>query len=416
MDIKSQVWGIWGYGIGGRALVQFLHVRGAPVVVYDKKELSASDKLFLSTHGIALCASLEDFFARSTCIVPSAGVDLKSHTSVLPKIVCELDFFARFFKKPIIAITGTLGKTTVTTLVARMLERAGLRVTVGGNIGVGLCSLIDQQDHVDYAVIEVSSFQLEYTTYFAPEVAVWTNFFPNHLDRHATQEEYFVAKAQLIKRQAGSACSIVPHEFLEQIKAHALYQHDWLTIESEIPDDIASFIVCQPGIAANWYVVALVLRSLKINLEILKEPYACAIEHRVELVRVINGRSFYNDSKATVAQATLAALARFKSQNLILLLGGLSKGVNREPLVQTIAHKVKMVICFGAEAQQLALWCVQNSISHKTASQLDEAVKMGYTHSEPGDVILLSPAGSSFDLFNNYQERGAIFKQLVHAL
>jgi len=405
-----------GYGIGGKALVSFLVTRGIKPLVFDKRVFNVPELDELKKQCVRVCSTQELFFAQSDVIIPSAGIDVRMYPAILPKIMTELDFFAHYFKKPIIAITGTLGKTTVTTVLAALLTRAGKRVAVGGNIGVGLCSLINQQAALDYAVLEVSSFQLEHCKIFTPQVAVWTTFFPNHLDRHHTIEEYFAAKAQIIKRQSGTMISIVPADLILQLKTHARYPHSWVPIFPEISPEILSLISHQDGFKYNWHVVAQTLAALDIPLDVLKVPYVPELEHRVEPVRTIKEVLFVNDSKATVPQATLAAVQRFEPTKLILLLGGLSKGVNRESLVSSLAGKVKMAICFGAEADQLARWCAQYAICHKKADLLAAAVKIGYTISVPGDVVLLSPAGSSFDLFSNYQERGQAFKHIVQAL
>jgi UDP-N-acetylmuramoylalanine--D-glutamate ligase len=408
--------GIWGYGIGGKALVKFLVTHGVIPYVYDTRLLGVSEYTELDHWGVPICADQADFFARSAVIIPSAGIDMRGYPAIAHKIMPELDFFATYFNKPIIAVTGTLGKTTVTTLLAALLTRAGKRVALGGNIGIGLCSLIEQQDTLDYAVLEVSSFQLEHCKVFAPSVGVWTTFFPNHLDRHHTIEEYFAAKAQLIQRQSGAMISVVPAELLTKLQAIALYPHVWVPLASEVPQELIARIAHQEGFGYNWYVVAQTLTALQLSLDVLHEPYVPQLEHRIEPVRTLNNRAFVNDSKATVPQATLAAVHQFNPAKLILILGGLSKGVNRESLVSALVGQVKYIICFGAEADQLAAWCSRYAISHKKADSLAEAVKIGYTISDAGDVVLLSPAGSSFDLFSNYQERGQKFKELVRAL
>ncbi len=420
MDIQTLLTkkiGVWGYGIGGKALVAFLRAREVHVLVYDKRELTVSEKHELQKIGGLLCVQLEEFFVQSDIVIPSAGIDLGAYKNIFYKFLSELDFFALFFKKPIIAITGTLGKTTVTTMLSKMLERAGKQVLVGGNIGIGLCSLIDhQQEETDYAVLEVSSFQLERCRVFTPTVAVWTNFFANHLDRHASVQEYFEAKTQIVKRQSGDMISVVPANLLEKIKRNALYNHTWVSVSSEILPEFNVFIAHQPGIRANWHVVAQTLFAMGISTEALKKEFLCAIEHRIEFVRELNQVRFYNDSKSTVIEATRAALERFDAQKIILLLGGLSKGVDREPFVRDLAGCIKYVICFGKEAVMLSGWCDKYAICHKSAPDLAQAVKMGYTCSTAGDIVLLSPAGSSFDLFANYQERGAVFKRLVSEL
>jgi len=416
MDLSGKCIGIWGYGIGGTALVDFLLNQSIITIIFDQHPLSGMEQKLLQAQGVGIASTLDDFLAQVDYVVPSAGVDVRPYHSCKHKLIAELDFFSRFFHKPIIAVTGTLGKTTVTTCLAQLLERSGRRVVVGGNMGIGLCSLIEKQNEVDCAVIEVSSFQLEHCKQFAPAVAVWTNFFPNHLDRHDSIEDYFAAKLNITKYQRDSDLAIVPADLLSRLKLSALYNHRWYPIPQNIPPEWHSWIDKQDGIQSNWVVIGAVLSALNISLDLLKQPVICSLEHRMEYVATIADRIFYNDSKATVQEATLAAVERLCPAPIILLLGGLGKGISRASLICNLKDKVKKTICFGAEAEELAQFCKQYHLLHAVGAQFDAAVKMAYAYSSMGDVILLSPGGSSFDLFQNYQERGMRFKQIVSEL
>ena len=409
MNLIGKRIGIWGLGIGGKALVEFLSKKECELFVFDKKDLS-QEKSFLEKNNAHQIDRLKYFLDHCDLIFPSAGIDVRSYQAYASKLVAELDLFYEFFKKPIIAITGTLGKTTITTTLAQILESAGKKVAIGGNIGVGLCSLLEQED-LEYAVIEVSSFQLDLCKRFAPRIAVWTNFFPNHLDRHSSLQEYFLAKCKIVKfqRERDSAC--VPEMMLDAIKNESLYLHRWRIIPEEVPAEIEKFLPSF-GIVDNWKTLAVVLAELKLPFELLKRQKEPSLEHRVEFVTLINGRSFYNDSKSTVPGATLSAIQRF-SQPVILLLGGLSKGISRKHLIEQLKDKVKRVIVFGKEREQLAQWCREFDILVHECAEMSKAMTVAYNESNNGDVILLSPAGSSFDLFKNYQERGNIFKELV---
>lgn len=397
------IYGVWGYGVGGRAVTDFLLEQGMRVVVHDRKQPVEQEMQQLAQRGVTWIAEEKVFLSQADRIIPSAGIDLRGYETFSYKWLAEFDIFAAYWHKPIIAITGTLGKTTVTHTIGHCLQVAGRRVAVGGNIGVGLCSLLAQKNTVDYAVLEMSSFQLQLCKNFAPHVAVWTNFFPNHLDRHTTVEEYFDAKAVIVRNQPAEALSIVPHRWREAIAKHSCYAHEWRTITVE-------------GYAQNRACVQAVMDGLGIPLVVTDEMMGVGLEHRVEFVRAVRGISFYNDSKSTVPQATLAALERFANKSVILLLGGLSKGVSREAFVKQLAGRVKLAVCVGVEAEQLAGWCADAGIAYVVCPSMDDAVKMAYNKGTSGDVVLLSPSGSSFDLFKNYKERGAVFKQLVSLL
>ncbi len=415
MDLTGVV-GIWGYGIGGKALVDFLSEQSQQLMVFDKRSLLADEILSLQQKNILVADSLERFLSEADIIIPSAGVDLTSYQSVAYKFVSELDFFQAHFKKPIIAITGTLGKTTITTCLAELLKRAGKRVAIGGNIGIGLGSLIQQQELFDCAVLEVSSFQLEHIKSFAPSVALWTNFYPNHLDRHPTITDYFNAKAMIARYQDETALTIADRDIIEKIKSSSTFEHSWYELPLSMPEQWQKLVEKQSGLSDNWRILCSVIDALKLPWEILNEPLSCMLEHRMEYVATINERIFYNDSKATVAQSTLAAVKQLEGKNIILLLNGLGKGVSREPLIKEIRSLVKQIVVCGAEAEQLELWSLANKVPVKRCSSFEESVEMAYNCSIAGDVVLLSPAGSSFDLFKNYQERGKKFKELVSEL
>jgi UDP-N-acetylmuramoylalanine--D-glutamate ligase len=415
MNLKSKRIGIWGLGIGGKAIVEFLaNYNDCELFVFDKKVLSAQEHLFLKKNKTCQVNDLNYFLDHCDFVFPSAGIDLRLYKLYKPKFLAELDLFQMYFKKPIIAITGTLGKTTVTTTLAQILKSAGKKVVVGGNVGVGLCSLLCHDDDIDYAVVEVSSFQLELCKKFAPRFAVWTNFFPNHLDRHSSLQEYFLAKCKIVRCQRERDVACVPEVMLSAIKNESLYLHRWRIISEEMPSEINPYLPSF-GLVDNWKTLAVILNELNLPFELLKNQREVSLEHRVEFVILVNGRSFYNDSKSTVPGATLSAIQRF-TQPVILLLGGLSKGISRKHMIEQLGGHVKRVVAFGKEREELAQWCRHYDILVDETPSMSEAVEKAYNESDVGDVILLSPSGSSFDLFKNYQERGALFKELVFTL
>lgn len=414
MELAGKYIGIWGYGIGGKAAADFITARGAHVLVFDNKTLSADEQKHLHAQNARVCTDLQEFLQTSSLIIPSAGIDLKEHHAYKERYMSELDIFSSFFKKPIIAITGSLGKTTVTTLISKLLERAGKRVLVGGNIGIGMCSLITQQDTVDYAVLEVSSFQLELCKFFKPHVALWTNFYPNHLDRHSSIDEYFMAKCKIFAHQHQDDWAIMPSDVHRRILQYSSVTAEYLPLPQQIPNKWTEIINKQSGFESNWLAALTALDALNIAPTVALEQLDVMIQHRLEPIATVEDVTFYNDSKATIAQATIAAVECLQKNPIILLLGGLSKGVDRQPLVSALRDKVAHIICFGVEAERLAQWCEQEHIPHTICAHFDEIALLGYTYGRQKNAsVLLSPGGSSFDLFKDYQERGMRFKELV---
>jgi UDP-N-acetylmuramoylalanine--D-glutamate ligase len=428
--------GIWGLGIVGRSLVSFLASRGYTLSLCDARELSDADKMFLTSHGVSFYqqqTSLAAFLASADAIVPSGGVDLRSYAAYADKWLPELDIFQHFCTKPVIAITGTLGKTTVTHTIATLLERAGKSVLTGGNIGVGLCDLLSQQELADYFVIEVSSFQLEYCRTFAPQYAVWTNLHPNHLDRHGDMQTYSHAKSRIFTQQTAGAYAFLPALAYNQIH-HLIGSQTATWCSLDFADSIDPLVYCQDGFikklehghdrtlaalpsagfAENWLFIAALFDVLDVALDAeVPVERGAVLAHRIELVATVAGRLVYNDSKATIMQATLGALKYFAGKRIHLLLGGLSKGVDRAPYIAQLGDKVSSVHMFGAEAQAMAAVGRQYVAVVTAQENLEDAYKNAFLISQPGDIILLSPGGSSFDLYANYQARGTAFVHFV---
>ena len=210
MILKNKKIGVWGYGLVGKSVATFAHRHGALVSIMDKLPINKSSFHYYSEADKLL------FFEQHDYIVPSPGIDITQDVPKIgKKLLTELDLFSYFFHKPIIAITGSVGKTTITTLLASILNNYGIRAVTGGNIGTPCLNLIAQQNNIDYAVLEVSSFQLEYCRSFAPDLAIITNFTPNHLDRHTTMASYRTAKLNILKYQNYKQKGLVPR-FLQK--------------------------------------------------------------------------------------------------------------------------------------------------------------------------------------------------------
>lgn len=421
--------GIWGFGIVGKAAAAFLYSRNARVILYD-----ANPEIMKHTPYI-VAPSREAFFDAADYILPSPGIDIRNYRSLhSKKWIAELDLFYAYFEKPIIAITGSVGKTTVTHTLTQILKQQGINAVAAGNIGQPLLTLIDQQEFIDIAVLELSSFQLEFIQSFAPDLAIWTNFYPNHFDRHTNLDGYFNAKIALLRYQNKNQKALVPYTLKEKIETEKINSSLTFFSPECINQPVDASLFCSnhtrkemhhhssnksiplDAIASNIFSenkliiwAALELMQLPLHAENIT-----TLEHRLEKVATINGITFYNDSKSTIPAATITAIEQLKENRLLLFLGGLSKGIDRTPLIKKLQSYSVHVFCFGKEAPEIKALCDSFAIQADAHANLESAFAACTLQLQPYDCILFSPAGSSFDLFKDYQERGKVFKQLVH--
>lgn len=419
LDIfKGKKVGIWGFGIVGKSVLSSLDPKQCHISVYDDRELTRQEAGLLKLKEVQVVPQgyLPQFLEMNDCIIPSPGVDVKPSKDFQEKFLSEIDLFAQLVKKPTIALTGSIGKTTTTHVLTHLLNKLGKKALAAGNIGLPLLDAVALQDHYDILVLELSSFQLQYNTTFAPDIALITNFYPNHLDHHADIEEYLQAKGQLLTHQTEKQKAFIPIPFMDLFWEFTRDQKcSW--IGPELYDDITkelSDITCHE----NWQLILSVLEEL--DLSIKNSASLCAdlpaLPDRIECIGTIRGVTFYNDSKATIAQATLQAVSSFANKKPIVFLGGLSKGTDRTELIRELKDKTKHVICFGAEAQQLYNTCLLFEIPCSKHATLEDAFDYCKRIIQEGDTVLFSPAGSSFDLFANYVQRGKRFKELVQQL
>ncbi|MFI5332937.1 MAG: UDP-N-acetylmuramoyl-L-alanine--D-glutamate ligase [Candidatus Babeliales bacterium] len=449
MEFKNKNIGIWGLGVVGTSAVRYLHAQGAHLQVLDNRILSGEETAFLAQYSIAWfnADKLLPFLEHNEFILPSPGIDLRPYAHYQSKWLSELDIFAAAYKKPIIAITGSIGKTSVTHLLSTILSTQ-FQVATGGNIGTAMFDLLATPS--DIAVLEVSSFQLDLCQSFAPDLAILTNFYPNHLDRHGTEDEYFRAKGKIFSQQKEHQKTLLPLNLYKKIYPlgqparantaifslsrptdmeltaidpalaifyiennyivlHHNYGEQKLIALSDLPE--ASFI-------ENWLIICSALHMLNVRLDSLGDikNSLTVPEHRLEKVATINDIIFYNDSKSTTPQSTLAAITQLQGKPIHLFVGGISKGIKREDFIKQLHGQVKQVHCFGKEREQLYSWCMQAAIPATCSTTLEEAFATCAKQSAPGEQIVFSPAGASFDLFKDYKERGNKFKDLVKKL
>lgn len=434
--------GIWGFGIVGKSVACFYSAQNYQLKVFDKKVLSDVDQQWMRDHAIYYdpAVSLESFLAECNIIVPSPGIDLRPYSEYLHKFKHELDIFYALWraddcKTPIIAITGTMGKTSVTHLLSELLKTAGKRIATGGNIGTALLDLLPQRFEVDYCIIELSSFQLEYATQFAPDIALWTNLYPKHLDRHETMQQYGAAKYNIVAHQSHNQIAIIPsaleylidqnkpqakiiywsehllstdltgYEVIDDTIVHKDMRVDEIIKKSELP--ATTFF-------ANWILITACLDVLDIDPKPLFSKHTFAIpEHRGECFAEVGGVKYFDDSKATLFEATLKAIERLEQMPLIVLIGGISENNDRCAQIPLFKNKVAALVCFGAEAGILCQAANVANIPATAHETLEQAVSYARSIAQPGFGILLSPGGPSYDLFANYHERAQKFRSLV---
>jgi len=442
--------GVWGLGIVGKSVIRYLssfHKLSA----MDRRILSCDEQNFLNKHKVSFVgeANLEEFFNQNDYIIVSPGINHPVLQVYKDKIVSELDLFGSGYKKPIIAVTGSVGKTSTVHLLGQLLSTV-INIQTGGNIGNGMLDLIAEQEKYDAALLELSSFQLERCTSFCPDLAIWTNFYSNHLDWHGSSEAYFQAKLNIIRNQSHYQQALLPLPLVEKLLPLYSNQRNWYFMSAQPPaseqfrqlckiskgvfyvhtntivlrqqNDIRPLITLNelPSISfiENWITLSATLHLLQIPTNIMSSPTPLLTvpEHRLEKVATINTIDFYNDSKSTTPAATTAAVRALSNKPIILLLGGIGKGIDRAELIEHMDNSVKLIVVFGKERNQLEHYCHRYNKYVLSCITLDEALTYAAEKANPGDQIVLSPAGASFDQYENYKERGNHFKNIISRL
>ena len=353
-------------------------------------------------------------------------------------VIGEIELAAQFLPGPIVAITGSNGKTTTTTLTGEIMTAAGFSALVGGNIGTPAISLAERAKPETAIVLEVSSFQLETIQTFRPKVAVVLNVTPDHLDRHRTFEVYVDAKARIFENQQGSDFAVLNADDLTCVAmgARTRAQVFWFSRQKEVEhgacvrdgnivfrDNSGQREIMQvseiplKGAHNLENVLAAVCAGALMGCAPEKIRQAVcdfkAVEHRLEFVTTIRGVDYYNDSKATNVDATIKALESFPA-NIHLILGGKDKGSDYTVLNDLLRQRVKRVYTIGAAAAKIESQIKGPEVVH--AETLENAIRKANAAAQSGDVVLLAPACASFDQFKSYEHRGKMFKEIVRSL
>lgn len=420
MDIKNKNITVVGFAKSGMAVAELIHRFQGKVRISEAKPREAFEAL-LSGWALKDKAVMEfgghteKFIEGSDLIVLSPGVRIDAKPAGWARaknipVIGEIELAWRFCSKPVIAVTGSNGKTTVSTLIAKVLEKGGMKVCLCGNIGSPFSKHIPDLSQKDIVVLEVSSFQLESIVDFRPHVAVFTNFSQNHLDRHKDLQEYFDAKKRIFLNQKNDDYAILNYEDVRIRK-----------VASGLNAIISYFN--PPGIHAragmtnpNFLAAMEVGRIFGVSLEQCRDVFRefKGVEHRLELVRSLNGINFINDSKATTAEAARWALTSTEKP-IIMICGGRDKNIDFSVLNDLVKEKVKKMVVIG-EAKDKLKNTFQNIVAVEESDTLESAVLLARKNAAKGDSVILSPMCTSFDMFANFEERGKVFKDIVSRL
>lgn len=438
---------IIGVAKSGIAVAHFLRAKGAQVVMTDAKTAEQLQETLkgidIENMPLVLPGYPSMVGAGFDFVVISPGVPLtvppvQEAMQMGVPVISELELAYRFCQAPFVAITGTNGKTTTTTLIGEILHKTNSQVFVGGNIGLPLITEVEQLTQSGVVVAEVSSFQLETTVDFKPKVSVILNITPDHLDRHGTLAKYTEAKAKILANQDSTDFTIINYDdpptraLAEKSRGQVIFFSHLHKLEKGIYVDEDSIIVNLDGQKEKIMAVKDIGIRGAHNLEnalaavaaawvmgVRSEPLAkvlhefSGVVHRMEFVAEINGVRFINDSKGTNPDAAMKALDSY-NEPVVLIAGGKNKGSDFDQFAQKIKAKTRALVLVGQCAEQIKEQVEKVGYNNiKMAQTFTQAVKMAAAEAQKGEVVLLSPACASWDMFNSYEERGDLFKEVV---
>lgn len=452
---KGKSFSLIGLGVSNLPLVSFLAEAGAAkVVVRDLKKKETDTEVTLAKRDGA-CVILgadyleglsEDVVIRSPGIRPDIPAFCKAG-SIGARITCETELFLEFVPCKTFAVTGSDGKTTTTTLISKILEKSGGKVHLGGNIGKAMLPQLKDVSPEDFAVMELSSFQLMHCA-FSPDVAVITNLAENHLDWHVDMNEYLISKKNILSHQSENSVAVLNADNGYTAKCRTNGSTRYFSYVESIPQKgFADGIYCLNGwiyLRKNgddipFIKTADILLPGKHNVENYMAAIAATqdfvsiddvrsiaktfggVEHRIELVRELDGVKYYNSSIDSSPSRSTAALKAF-TQKVIMIAGGYDKNLDYTAFGDIVCERVKVLILCGATSEKIKTAVVNSRLYSADAikiiscSHFDQTVKEARNVAGDGDIVILSPASASFDLFRNFDERGKHFKKLVTEL
>ncbi|MDQ1331430.1 MAG: UDP-N-acetylmuramoylalanine--D-glutamate ligase [Thermodesulfobacteriota bacterium] len=467
MEISGKKTVVVGLGKTGISTAVFLKKRGAQVMVSDSSKDNNLDAAAKKLQAIGVDVELgthsSSFFQNAELIILSPGVPhtIEPVTRAAEQgavITGEVELASRFIKEPIVAVTGTNGKTTTTTLIGNMLDESGLKVFVGGNIGKPLIDYVDSEIRAEVVVAEISSFQLDTIMRFRPRVSVLLNITEDHLDRYPGFDAYVRSKARIFENQKGNDISVFNASDQSVLRVSGNIKCCKLPFfkdsESQEHEECARItndrIIFKLNKTVNFLIgtatgqaseggADFLLRSSEMhlpgrhNMENIAAATLAAfaaggnpsgirralkkfrgLPHRIELVAEINGVKYYDDSKATTVDSVIKALEVFH-EPVILIMGGRNKGINFSLLREAVRTHAKKLILLG-EAKEEIRSALGDIVETASAGTMEDAAGLAHEAAASGDTVLLSPACTSFDMFRSYAHRGEIFRKAVEAL
>lgn len=448
MNLKGKKIVIIGFGKSGKAATKLLLNQEPKEIIVsesmDKSQIPLETLKFFESQGVYFETGghKKETLLSSDLIVVSPGVPREIYQICIKKgipVLSELELAWQLLPEPkkseVIAITGTNGKTTTTAIVSELLKLSGYKVFTGGNYGIPLSELVISNTPVEKIVLEISSFQLENIHTFYPKIGILLNIAPDHLERYTSEEEYAYYKYKIFENQKNENDSILPFQekwfdkfkkmvkgklnFFdekENLKAKAFIKNEGFVLNLQTQEFYSFYGFKLLGIhnKINFMVASLGARLGGATQESIRTliPQFTGFPHRLEYIGEFNGIYFINDSKATNVSATISALKSLPGCSIILILGGKHKGGSYADLIPYIKEKVKTLILMGDSRFILAEELKDLTETHITEN-LKDATLLAIKSAKPGDIVLLSPACSSFDQFKNYEERGNYFRNLV---
>lgn len=436
-----------GAGKTGISCAKLLKKQGKKVMVNDIKnsselpdEVQLLEKLGLpyvfGEHPESLLSEI-DFVIVSPGISPKIPILEEARKRSIP-VLGEFEYAWYFVNSPVIAVTGTNGKTTVTCWVHHTLKELGFNTALAGNNDTPLSDIVAEPFAYDWIIAELSSYQLEYAHFFHPRIAAVLNVTPDHISRHPTLQEYADTKCKIFQNQTEQDVAVInsDDEWVSKMNVPPSVKKLYFSLEKEVSgawvksDSEESHILFNKDILgkvsqlplkgrhnlANALAVLTIVSSLSIPPEKVYKAMSSfkGVPHRIEFLGTKNGVSFYNDSKSTNVESLRVALESFQ-QPVILIAGGRGKGASYEPLRQLIQEKVCFLITLGEDAQKIED-AFSDLVQVEQVQSMEEAVKVAWQHSFPNSVILLSPACASFDMYANFEVRGEHFRKCVNQL
>ena len=450
---------IIGLGITGFGLLKYLIDKGEDeIFVSDSAEHISSEKIrYLKEHKVdyELGGNTDKILDRSDIILVSPGVNPRvpvlsaaraRHIEIMNDIEFMYKEFGDVFAKgqvKLIGVTGTNGKTTTTTLIGKVLEEAGYRTFVGGNIGNAFSNLADVINDKDVIVLELSSFQLELVDEFHTDIGVILNITPDHIDRHGSMKDYALSKSKLFGKEKDTGIAILnfDNEWTKRLGLTMRRRVRWFSSKRDVHQDGAfikndKIFIRDSGVereilplsamklkgmhnVENVMAAMLVASELDVDMEIFKDVVTkfSPLPHRMEEVEKVEGVLFVNDSKATNTDATLRSLRTYPKGKVVLILGGRAKGEDYSLFLKEVSEYCKYILLIGETKEAFARHLNRIEMhDFKIVNSMKDAVRTGFSIANEGDIVLLSPATASYDMFKDYEERGNAFKGEVHSL